>query len=820
MCEKHFADTDYRSEKKRYLKADAIPVAYYNENDETCMKVKTPTKTYSAGKRQALLESPNTKGESSSVSKKLKFEGELEKKKSQLIDEIVELPDVQMSPRKIKLKCQIKLQSLKLKKYRKRFQTLRHKMRQKKCLINVLPCLTLLSTFARNFVSMQLRGGSRKIWKLEEKELSVSLFYKSPAAYKFLRRNGIILPSVSTIRRWISQNMFRTGMDEGIKKFLKLKCSVTSENERKCVVSFDEVKIKDLKEFNKRLDLVEGFEDLGHLGRSKETAKHAIVFFMRGLYKNWKFPISYYFCNNSLEKTILKELITYNLKSIAEIGFIPKVIVCDQGSNNRGAFRLLGVTENNPFFLLNGSKIVALFDVPHLFKSIRNNLISGMFKLNEKIINFDIIKQTFKIDSGSASGRVLTKITERHLNPNDFEKMSCKLALQVFSKTMAAAIKTCVANNLINVKEGTDTADFILSMNNLFDSLNSERLFDKNPHRCGLSEANKKAKDILIMGRDMFNSMTKISVNKAGTLVHSRPPCFDGIVQTITGIFLLFENEKKDNNTFILTKRLNQDCLENFFSIIRQQGGWNLNPSAKAFRLAFRILTITGLLKPSKLANCQEDSDVSILFDLQAANKNKPQETNGEVDLNPLRETVTDFNQNIDNIANYSETEENPNDNNFDICNPLEENAVAYYAGYLVKKVRTKFNCFKCLTPNTESLASNPAYTFLAEKNYGGSSKMCLEVPSDDVRTFVHHIYLSSKHFFNEFMHIDSLGLTLKNKLISENLPWLGNKDDVCYRHKLFFMEHLINTNLFKFCKWYKCSKKSFKQKLKNLKSN
>lgn len=349
------------------------------------------------------------------------------------------------------------MQTLKLKWYRKRFQSLEGKIKQNKCLLNALPYLTLLSSFAKTFVTMQLRGRARKIWKPEEKELSISFFYKSPATYTFLRRNGIFLPSVLTIRRWISVNLFKTGIDDGIKKFLKLKCAVMSHNEKKCVVSFDEMKIKDLTEFNKRLDLVEGFQDLGHLGRNKETAKHAIVFFMRGLYKNWKFPISYYFCNNSLEKNKLKDLITYNLKTIAEIGFIPKVIVCDQGTNNQGAFRLLGVTKNCPFFMSNGSKIVAIFDVPHLFKSIRNNLISGVFRLNEKTINFDIIRDTFKIDSGSVSGRVLTKITERHLNPNDFEKMSCKLALQIFSKTMAAAIKTCVSNNLINKKEGNDS---------------------------------------------------------------------------------------------------------------------------------------------------------------------------------------------------------------------------------------------------------------------------------------------------------------------------------------------------------------------------
>lgn len=35
------------------------------------------------------------------------------------------------------------------------------------------------------------------------------------------------------------------------------------------------------------------------------------------------------------------------------------------------------------------------------------------------------------------------------------------------------------------------------------------------------------------------------------------------------------------------------------FSVVRQRGGWNLNPYAKSFRLSFLIQTITDLIKLS-----------------------------------------------------------------------------------------------------------------------------------------------------------------------------------------------------------------------------
>jgi len=48
-------------------------------------------------------------------------------------------------------------------------------------------------------------------------------------------------------------------------------------------------------EYNKILHKIEGFEDLGQLGRTNTFASHALVIMIRVLYKNWKFPYSYFF---------------------------------------------------------------------------------------------------------------------------------------------------------------------------------------------------------------------------------------------------------------------------------------------------------------------------------------------------------------------------------------------------------------------------------------------------------------------------------------------------------------------------------------------
>lgn len=66
--------------------------------------------------------------------------------------------------------------------------------------------------------------------------------------------------------------------------------------------------------------------------------------------------------------------------------------------------------------------------------------------------------------------------------------MSCKLALQIFSNSVAAAIKTCVATGQLKSKTAVNTADFLKFMNDLFDRCNSEFKYCGNPYNCALSE--------------------------------------------------------------------------------------------------------------------------------------------------------------------------------------------------------------------------------------------------------------------------------------------------------------------------------------------
>jgi len=54
---------------------------------------------------------------------------------------------------------------------------------------------------------------------------------------------------------------------------------------------------------------------------------------------------------------LLKDLIIDVLSELFKSGLSPKVLVCDQGTNNQSALNSLGVDENNPYFFIENNKI-------------------------------------------------------------------------------------------------------------------------------------------------------------------------------------------------------------------------------------------------------------------------------------------------------------------------------------------------------------------------------------------------------------------------------------------------------------------------------
>ncbi|KAF0748875.1 Transposable element P transposase [Aphis craccivora] len=145
------------------------------------------------------------------------------------------------------------------------------------------------------------------------KNFALSLFYKSPSTYRYMRKNNLVLPEESTIH-WL---VFQPGFHINTKQ-IKLKTSKMSYVDKKCI-----------------LDLVECFEDIRILRRTNKIGLHALVVIC--------------------------------VQNVLDLKLIPTCIVCDQGTQNRCMFSILKVTEDNPHTIC-GQKFffnILWFTTPH-----------------------------------------------------------------------------------------------------------------------------------------------------------------------------------------------------------------------------------------------------------------------------------------------------------------------------------------------------------------------------------------------------------------------------------------------------------------------
>lgn len=97
-----------------------------------------------------------------------------------------------------------------------------------------------------------------------------------------------------------------------------------------------------------------------------------------------------------------------------------------------------------------------------------------------------------------------------------------------------------------------------------------------------------------------------------------------GFKLTISSIKALWDILKSKNYSFLMTRNLNQDCLENFFWQIRNCGGHCRNPTPIQFSRAFKKLFTLRCINEGS-ANCIDDVNVVLLNVTPDGNRDLPE---------------------------------------------------------------------------------------------------------------------------------------------------------------------------------------------------
>ena len=301
-----------------------------------------------------------------------------------------------------------------------------------------------------------------------------------------------------------------------------------------------------------------------------------------------------------------------------------------------------------------------------------------------------IAKTYFELFTKLLTNIFIQKITNKHIYPNSFEKLSVKLATQIFSFNVSAGIYAAIASGSFDKPKDKEiavaTADFLLRMNILFDNLNSRSIKSSNPNNAPISNFSDTLTSIVDM-RDWI-----LSWNSTGKM--KRPYCFDGLIQTLSGIIELW-NVLKLSQSYLLVGHLNTDPKENLYSIIRMnRGSYERNPSAYRFVRNLKQVIFQNL--KSADSSGYEDSEAKSFIESRDLNVPNEGETNDN-DLNDsLFENLISFNVHRIESMNHEESDEENEDTEIKqntIClnpvNPIEnlkQNALCYYAGFTAYK--------------------------------------------------------------------------------------------------------------------------------------
>lgn len=290
--------------------------------------------------------------------------------------------------------------------------------------------------------------------------------------------------------------------------------------------------------------------------------------------------------------------------------------------------------------------------------------------------------------------------------------------------------------------------------------------------------------------------------------------CFKGLIQSINGLLQLSDDlfQSDLNITYMLTYKINQDPLENFFSQIRGRGGFTRNPSLSEFNnIIGRLLSMKLLSYASNLKNCESDDDEYVQHAVQ-------------IDV----ESSTTLSINNDSEPTTSEAE--PHERAVETVDEssitLLEASKRYFSGYVAFKQLKRTPCPDCsnvmiMSENNDAYPcslKNDSELLIFHKNYFVSSDFGGLIPPSD-----HYFNLCSLHidifakFFKNHAENNKIKATIVNMCIDESNSnnefqnWFNltndctvnnNCDNDCAEHRIKTLDFIILVLLRKNCSW------------------
>ena len=174
------------------------------------------------------------------------------------------------------------------------------------------------------------------------------------------------------------------------------------------------------------------------------------------------------------------------------------------------------------------------------------------------------------------------------------------LPAQVLSHSVAAGLSALVTLKHLP-DSAKDTAQFVEHFDGLFNTCNSQTVKTSQRLRHAFSDKSGH----LSFLKESLEFLDKVKTSHSVEL-----PCIFGwnlYIQSLLGLWEYLKTEQ--SFWFILTSQINQDCVENVFSIIQGFGGYRDNPGVEQLKRSFKYVMADSLFIQSDTSNCKVDND-------------------------------------------------------------------------------------------------------------------------------------------------------------------------------------------------------------------
>ena len=348
----------------------------------------------------------------------------------------------------------------------------------------------------------------------------------------------------------------------------------------------------------------------------------------------------------------LHQLTVEVIRKVEETGFKIVRICADNHKTNTALFRFLndGITlshvvkhpvqpqvdetdelaEPRPLFLS--------FDCCHIIKNVRNQFLDWVFVIDGEEVTSRFLKKIFELLMMDIAVpiRGLTPIV---VNPNAVERQKVGPAMKIFRDDTIAAIE--MFHELEDPAfTGTEATIKFLKMFNKWLQINDisstseylrKRLYDKKPFYSVEDERltwlledfiawlNRWRTDTMKtqqIPKGKVNKLQRKKAKKKGLTFQTH----EALVVTTLSLVSCVRYLLSQNFHFVLTRRLNSDCIESFFGAVRQMAGGNFKCDAVTVGQAFDKIVRTGIAIATKHGNVPLEKDNSIKLPLIAKN--------------------------------------------------------------------------------------------------------------------------------------------------------------------------------------------------------